>query len=563
MAQFRTSADILDEILLKSGEPTNGNSQFEARALTYVNKVHHAVIGGGNIFNLNVDEPWVWARARSPIVIELLPAYSTGSAACTLDDINVVLTAAPTDSLEGWHFQLNGTGTVYKITQHTAGTVNLVLDSPLVDASNSYNFRAFKLDYEILPSHLYVGNANDRVDFTEGTASTVSATLTHGSYTPANLITHIASRLQAAGTKTYSGSYDSVIKQFSITQTGTAFSVLPASGSNYKRNGMTNAGFDILDYTGAQSYTSTYAPNQIARLIEPFKLFTTDRMQPFIYSTDPIKMQEDYPISLTTEKIPDRFIRLSEANDGTIFVRFNAYPTYKTKAMIDWIPQPIDLQDNRASFPLIPRGDIDVIIHGAAAFIAWDKEDSKWQGFVDLTKSSLESMKKKNHGELFRTGSSFGQIIPRQEQVYRQKHLRYGYTSSGAGVGSSASTTNVLTAVTMSYTQFQVASTAISVLARTLPSSRLLSSVIVKNSLSFSGGAITALGTDVGITGSATYFINGFNPAQTADATDAFVGSFYPGADTGIYVQMRSQGANLSALSAGQLILYFQESIVP
>lgn len=562
MAQFRTSADILNEILLKSGEPTNGNSPFESRAVTYLNKVQHAIVGGGNIFDINVDEPWVWARAKFPIVLELQPVYNTGSATCTLGSLNVVLTSAPTASLEGWHFQCNGQGTVYKIQQHTAGSVNLVLDSAFVNDSGAYNFRAYQLDYVISPAYMYVNNNNDQVDFTEGGA-TISATLTHGSYTPANLISHIATRLQAAGTKTYSGSYDSVIQKFSLTQTGTAFSVLPVSGSNYLRNGLTNVGFDVLDYTGAQSYTSTYTPNQISRLIEPFKLFVTDRSSPFIYSTDPIKMQQDYPIAFTTEAIPEKFVRLYETPDGKVTVRFNSYPKTVTKIMIDWVQQPIDIQKNTASFPMVPRGDIDCLIHGACAYIAWDKEDSKFQGFVDLTKSQLEAMKKKNHNELFRTGVNFGQMTPRLDYMMSEKRLRYGYTSSGGGTGTTASTTNVLTAVTMSYTQFQVASTAFSVLARTLPSSRVLSSIIIKNSLSFAGGSISAMGADVGTTASATYFLNSFNPMQTAGSTDAFVGSFYPGVDTGLYVQLRSTGANLSALTQGQLILYFQESIVP
>lgn len=563
MAQFRTSADILDEILLKSGEPTNGNSQFESRAVTYANKVHHAIIGGGNIFNINVDEPWVWARSHAPIVMELLPAYSTGSVACTLDDVNIVFTSAPVDSLEGWHFQINGTGTIYKLVQHSAGSVNAVLDSAFVDTSNSYKFRAFKLDYEILPSYMYIDNSNDKVDFMEGTVSTVSATLTHGSYTPSNLISHIANRCQAAGTKTYSGSYDSVLKQFSLSQTGTVFSVLPVTGVNYKRNGLTNAGFDVLDYTGAQSYTSTNTPNQVSRLIEPFKLFVTDRSQPFIYSSDPIKMQQDYPIAFTTERVPDKFVRLSEDHAGTMWVRFNSYPKFKTKIMIDWIQQPVDLQDNRASFPMLPRGDVDTLIHGACAFIAWDKEDSKYSGFLDLTKTALEAMKKKNHGELFRTGEYFGQITPRLDYLNVQKTLRYGYTSSGGSMGTSASTTQVLVAVTMSYTAFQFAGTAFSVNALTLPSSRMISSLIVKNSLSFGGPGIVSMACNVGYSASATYFINGFDPSQTAGATDSFVGLFMPGADTNISVQVTSTGANLSALNQGQLILYFQESIVP
>lgn len=563
MSQFRTTADILDEILLKAGEPINGNSLFETRARTYANKAHHAIIGGGNIFNLNVDESWTWARARFPIVMELMPAYRDGGVVCTQDDINILFSAAPAASLEGWHFQLDQTGTVYKITQHTAGSVNAVLDSAFVDASGSYAYRAFKLDYEITPTHLYVDSFNDKIDFMEGTASTVSATLTHGSYTPANLISHIASRCQAAGSKTYSGSYDDVLKAFTLSQTGTMFSVLPVSGSNYLRNGMTNVGFDIIDYTGAQTYTSSYTPNQIARLIEPFKLFVSDGCKPFIYSSDPIKMQEDYPIALTTEKVPDKFVRLSADNTGKVWVRFNAFPRFKTKIQIDWIPQPVDLQDNRASFPRLPRADVDTLIHAAAAFIAWDKEDSKWEGFIGLAKAGLDSMKKKNHGELFRTGAEFGQIQPRLDYTKRAAELRYGYTSSGSGSGVTTDTTQVLQSVTIPYASFQVGATAISVSAYTLPANRVLSTLIIKNAQSFAGGSITTLSANVGITGDLTKFINGFNALNTAGATDAWVGSYYPAVATPITVQMLASGDNLSALNQGSLVLYFQETIVP
>lgn len=565
MAQFRSTADILDEILRKAGEPTNGNSPFESSALTYANKVHHAIIGGGNIFNLEVDEAWTWAMSRHPIVLELQPPYTSGAAIMTVNDVNGTFTIPPSASLQGWHFQVIGKSTVYKITKHIAGEAAFVLDSSFVDDSGSFSYRAFKLDYEILPAYVYVDSFSDKIDFQEGTAFTTrTATLTHGSYTPSNFLTHVAAVMDTAATTSITGSYDSVLKQASLT-CSSSFKLLGASGNNAKRSGLLRLGFDQLDYTGAQSYTSTYTPNSISRLVEPFKLFVGQPGMPFIYSSDPIKMQEDYPISLTSERIPDRFVRLTEENNGTVWVRFNSYPKYKTKVTIDWIPVPIDLQDNSVSFPAIPRSDVDTLIHGAAAFLSFDKEDSKWGELLKLCSVGLESMKKKNRSELFRTGESFGQIIPRQDLDYRYKHLEYGYTSGTDAAGSTSSSTDVLTSVTISYTSFQTSTTINSVVARTLPATRSIFSIIAKHSQAFTGASISALSLDVGLSAAATYFLSGFDVAQAVSGTAqaSYVGLYYPAAETDIYVRLTATGANLSALSQGTLVLYFQESIVP
>lgn len=565
MAQFRTTADILDEVLQKAGEVTNGNSPFETLALTYANKVHHAIIGGGNIFNLEADETWSWAKSRFPIVLELEPAYTTGTLTCTVDDINITFSSAPSDSLEGWHIQAIGKSTVYRITQHTATSTTAKLDSSFVDDTGAYNFRAFKLDYEILSAYMYVDNYNDRVDFGETASTTLSATLTHSAYSPTNLISHVASRLQATGTATWTGSYDSVLKQFSLTSSVTS-KLFGATGPNKRRSAMPLIGFDRLNVTGATSFTSAYTPNAIARMIEPFKLFTSEGGEPFIYSSDPVKMQEDYPIAQTDQRIPDRFVRLTEENDGTVWVRFNAYPRYKTKVTIDWIPQPIDLQDNAASFPMLPRGDVDTLIHGAAAYIAFDKEDSKWEGLLGLCKTGLDAMKKKNRMALFRTGEFFGQQVPRKDMQGLQKKLNFGYTVTGTtAAATTAESTQSMIAVTISYTSFSAGSTTSTVTARTLPSNRNLFSMIIKHSASFTGASITNVALDVGISGDPTKFINGFDvdQATASSAQDSVLTNYYPAADTGILVRAISTGANLSALTVGTVVLYFQETIVP
>lgn len=431
MSQFRTTADILDEILQKSGEPTNGNSPYETLARTYANKVHHAIIAGGNIFELNVDEPWMWARSRFPIAFELQPAYTSGTVNITADSTDFAFTTASAVSLEGWHFQVNGKSTVYKIMNHTAGSTTAQLDSGFIDSTGAYSFRAFKLDYEITPTYMYVDNTNDRLDFQETAATTLNATITHGAYTQSGLITHVVSRLNATGTATWSGAYDSVAKSFNLSSSVTS-KLYNLSGSNYKRSILSTLGFDRIDYTGAQTYTSTYMPGQVSRLIEPFKLFASG-CSPFIYSTDTIRMQEDYPISNVSERIPDRFCRLTEDADGSIWVRFNTYPKDKIKVTVDWIPQPIDLQDNTASRVLLPRQDVDTLIHAACAYICYDKEDSKWEGFLKLAGAGLAAMQKKNRALLFRTGEFFAQQVPREDMRGIAPKPNYGYTAGDGG----------------------------------------------------------------------------------------------------------------------------------
>lgn len=562
MAQFRTSADIQNEVLQKAGEPTNGNSPFETIAMTYLNKVHHAVIGGGSIFNVDVDEPWVWARAKHPIVLELQPAFTTGSITATNGSTSITFSSAPTSSLEGWYLQVNGKPTVYRLRQHTASATAAELDSSFVNDSGSYGFRVFKLDYEVSPAYVYVDSYSDRIEFKGTASSTFTASLTHGSYSPASLVAHVTAQMSALSTVSWTGAYDSIASSYALT--ASVSSVLyGASGATVKRSALPILGFNVIDQT-ATSFTSTYTPHAVARLIEPMKIFSSEVSTPFIYSTDPIKLQEDYPMATVEERVPERFCRISEDNGGKITVRFSSYPADLTKVVIDWIPMPADLQDNAASVPLLPRGDMDVLIHGAAAFIAFDKEDTKFDLFMKLTDAGLQAMQKKNRALLRRTGEYFGQIIPRSDYTQQNRILRYGYTVSGS-VNTTVDSVQTFTNVTMSYTGFQTAATASAVLARNLAADRTLLSLIIKHTESFAGAGISAVIADIGIASDPTKFVNGFDVLQAtaSSAQDSAIALYYPGAETPINVRITATGANLTALSAGRLVVSFQEAVIP
>lgn len=428
MSQFRTTADVLDEILQEAGEPINGNSPFETLARTYANQAHHAIISGGSIFNLNVDEPWVWARARHPITLELQAAV-TASFTATTDSTAITFGTAPSSSVEGWHFQPDGKRTVYKIMNHTAGSASAQLDSGFIDSTGDYQGRVFKLDYEITPTYYYIDNSNDRLNFQETAAATLyTASLTHGTYTPATLLSHVFAQMTAAGTGTvsYGGGFNSVTRLFNVTAS-VSFKLLGASGLDYRRSVLQTLGFDVLDQTGAQTYTSTYTPNAVSRLIEPFKVHAHN--QQMIYSTDPIRLEEDYPLAYVQEAIPDRFARLYSDREGGITVRFSSYPKEKTKIQIPWIQRPVDLQDNSASVVMLPREDIKTFIYCAAAYLMYDKEDTKFESMLKLAGAGLEAMRNKNRLLLQRTGDDFGQIIPREDLVGRGRRLRFGYTA--------------------------------------------------------------------------------------------------------------------------------------
>lgn len=572
MAQFRTTADAFLEVLQKAGEPQNGNSPFQTVALTYLNRAHQAIICGGSIINLNVDEPWIWARHRFPMVLNLQPAYNTGAVSMTNGDFNIYFSQAPAASLEGWHFQVLATSTVYKITSHAAGSTAAQIDSAYVDSGTGlYGFRAFQLDYQVYPTLLYVDNQNDQIDFIEvnSTASSVtrSTTMPHGSYTPNNFIGTLAAQMNAAsGTASYSGAFDSVARTFALTCAAVSLTLPNASGVHVRRSIWGSVGFDKLDYTGAQAYTSAYVYNRVGRLIEPFRLFTQSwyNKEGYIYSDDPVKMGEDYNISLTEQRLPDRFCRLTEDPSGNIWVRFNCYPTTATKVSLDWTQHPLDLQNNTASVPALPRTDVDTLIHAAAAMILYDKSDSKWESMLNLAKTGLDAMKVKNHGALFRTGQHFGQQIPRVDMDRQYRRLRFGYTVSGnTAAATTASQTEQLFTSQLAYTQFQTAATVASITASTLAANMSLFSLIVKHSAVWTGSGLTGVYINVGTQGNPTQFLNAFqlNQPVSSTASEGVVTMFFPAVATPLVAQIFATGGNLNALTQGALSIYFQELV--
>lgn len=442
MAQFRTSADILDSVLLRSGEVTNGNSAFENRVLEMVNRVHRSIVIGGHELNTTIDETWSWALAPEPIILELQPKYSTGTLTLTNGSEAGTLSDAPSYSLAGWHVQIVGRSGVFKIASHTASSTSLDLDAAYDGESGTLNFKAFKLDYELTPSYIIINEYSNKLDFkTSSGGSELTATLTAGSYTPSDLATHVAAQMTtAAAGPTITGSYSNITRKFTFTSDGAgSTTLLPlfATGSNQEISAHKKLGFDDTDISGALSIISTYIQGGIGKLVEPFVIHKNSTSyyegeDSNLYGLDPIAFKKNYPLNSIYEGYPTRFCKISETDDGRITVRFDKYPKDTTRIEVPYVPIPRDIKDNAGSIPVIPRKHVDVLEFAAAYEILLEKEDSKAEMYLAKASAKLDAMVKQNRNELQRLGKYYAQIIPREDKTYQHRRHRYGYTAGGS-----------------------------------------------------------------------------------------------------------------------------------
>lgn len=424
MAQFRSTADILDLALEAAGEVINGNSSYESQALGFLNRVHFALVAGGTIplgkdSTIDIDEPWTWAQADRPLILELQPKYDTGSVTLTQGSESGTFSNAPTASLAGWNLRITGRDEVLRIASHTAGASAFELDGAYPDESGSgLLFTAFQLDYDLVPSYLVIDSSNNKIQFQKAASTPLTGTLTAGSYTPSALATHVASVITAAaGGPTVTGTYSTTTKLFTFTSdlAGPSIFQIIGDGSQSKFSAHRLLGFDDETTSSAAAQTSTYVLGGLARLIEPMKIHKGATGTGSLLGVDSETFQRNYPLNRVQEGYPDRYCVIRETSDGSLTIRLNAYPVDKTRIEVEHTPVPRDLKDNSSSIPLIPRKHADVLVDATAFYIAFMKNDDKAQAFAALVQGKINAMCAQADGSLQRTGENFGQVIPRRD----------------------------------------------------------------------------------------------------------------------------------------------------
>lgn len=146
MAQLESTQQLINDALFRAGE-IPGSSEFDAQALSYINREYRALCSGAHEFLPEYIGDWWWMRARG--VLTLLPAYE-GLATVTQDSTVITLSAAPAISLQGYRFKIDDWGDQFIVSAHTAASVNVTLDSPYTGATGAgMAFRAMKIDYAL------------------------------------------------------------------------------------------------------------------------------------------------------------------------------------------------------------------------------------------------------------------------------------------------------------------------------------------------------------------------------------------------------------------------------
>lgn len=422
MSQYRTTAELLDNILRRAGEVTNGNSSYEQDALAFLNKVHRSIVNGATVFNKRVDEYWPWAQARHPLVLELVPKISTGTVQVANGSQAIAFSAAPAISVGGWFLKLEGRSDWLRIASHAAASANAALDSKYHGASGTLNYKVVKLDYDLVPEYIAIDSQNDKLDFQETDGTQLTATLTHGVYTPAALATEVATQLDAAGADTYTVTYDPGTRRFTIAtnDNSTGFKIQAGSGTNGHRSAWGTLGFDDKDYTFVtSSVTGSYDIIQISRLpqaIDVHKGNSYGEDSGKIYQLSADVMSNKFPLKTVQEGVPNHFAVVRQ-HRGRITIRFDRYPVEATRIVVPYIPLPRNLQDSANSVPLVPPNHEDVLEYGAAAMILQLKNDDKSSGYASIAGEELDTMMVNNRKTLDTSGAHYGAIIPRPEQM--------------------------------------------------------------------------------------------------------------------------------------------------
>lgn len=439
----KTTADLVSSVLRRCGENQDSSSPYYQQAIDYLDQIHNTVITGGSEFNLDVDEPWVWARARRPLVLEIQPYYSAGSVSLTQGSVSGTFSSAPTLSLEKYFIKLDSGPEVYRIVSHAANSTSFSLDAAFPQTSTAgATFKAYLLDYDLVNGYIVIDPENDTMDFIESGTTVLSASVTHGSYTPSGLATAVAAALNAAGThtNTYSVTYDTNQRLYTVISalngTGSPVFQPQAAGTNSYRSTWNTLGYDFLNLTGAGTYTATYPQSTVIRLLGPARayygsFYNYGDVQGLIAGMDPLAFDNACPLSSIKMGTPTNFSVIREKNDGTQTIRLNKFTDRKMRIEFEHVGIPKALQNNTASVPLLPRKFIRILEYGAAFYVLTDKRDQKAQQYFTIAQQTLQSMLKFNRKELERIGKNFGNVIARPDLMPDRSHSRlnnYGYT---------------------------------------------------------------------------------------------------------------------------------------
>lgn len=419
MAQLRTTADLKDQVLLKCGELTNGTSDYDSDALNYLNEAYQGLIAGSNEFDVDAGEPWVWAKAEKPILLLLRAPFETGTVTLTNGSKSVTFSDAPTYDCYNCYLKVDGYSEYYQI-KYQSGTA-ATLDMDWLGTTGSHNFLVIKLEYELADDVIVITDANNKLDFTDSTGGSFTATITEGVYSPTTLATEIDTRMTAAsGTNSYTVSFDTVTRKFNIEQGSSPFGLSFGTGTNYLKSIAKSIGYDPKNQSGSTSYEATVPLNGIVRLMAPMVAYKDGELATLaaedsgkIFGIEYNTLIKQFPLTYLSEQMPTNFAVCNQLDNGLMTVRFNSYPGEDTRVEVPYIAEQPDLQDTEASVPLVPRSFRTFLVYAASYFIMVDKSDNKAELMANMAVRKLKALVQFNRKDNKLSGRWYGRLIPR------------------------------------------------------------------------------------------------------------------------------------------------------
>lgn len=147
---LKFTSEIIDDVLFRAGEPTDGTSDFDTAALDYVNRAYRAIWVGGGEFVKDMQERWLWLKKDPPGTLVLNPVIIAGAVTVTQGSNAVTFTSAPAASVAGRLFKVDSHTDVFRIATHTAASASATLDSVYTGISGSgFTFRLMQVEYSL------------------------------------------------------------------------------------------------------------------------------------------------------------------------------------------------------------------------------------------------------------------------------------------------------------------------------------------------------------------------------------------------------------------------------
>jgi len=438
MSTFRNTNDLKKDALERVGELTNGTSDFEARALKYINDAYQGLFAGGSEFGNDMDEFWIWAKAKRPVVLTIQPAYETGTVTLTKGSTDGTFSDAPADTQEGRFLKMEARDEYFRIRSHNAGATAFEIDQGYTEDSGTLNFKSIPLEYDVSDDLLVVNDKNNKIAFGDAVADEFLATLTDGVYSTSEYATEVKTRMEVVGGQTYTITFNAVTRKFTFATNGSELFLSWATGTSLESSASTEIGYDILDLSGSASHEAQNPINAIYRIfralsvyrdIDPNMFFFeginadqrftgNNRIGPIeqgkVYGIDFSTMLKQYPLTNLLQGTPDKFAEVEYRENGTMRLRMNRFPSKETRVEIEYITVPQDLQDNTNSIPKVPRAFRPYLVHAAAYFLMLDKSDNRAESEFQLARAKLFGLIRANRSTLKRTSNNFARLIPRR-----------------------------------------------------------------------------------------------------------------------------------------------------